>query len=180
MTDIVPSHTGLYRIIIIIVIIIIITVIILIIIIIIIIIISSSSSSSSSSSDNNYADNYADSSSSSVAGGDADNSSSSVAVAGGDESDNGGITTDPVANLLGFSPVANPTFMWGSLSADVFTSTLDSIYSKVVHWRRNTFVVPYGKAGSSFVSELSRLFSAFASASALESVAMKVASVFQF
>ena len=89
------------------------------------------------------ANSYVDSSSSSVADGDADNSSSSFG--GGDESDNGGVTVDSVANLPSFSPVANPTFMWGSLSADVFTSTLDSIYSKVVHWRRNAFVVPYGR-----------------------------------
>ena len=41
-----------------------------------------------------------------------------------------------------------------------------------------TFTVPFGKAGREFVGELSKLYHAFASASALESIALKAATVF--
>ena len=66
-------------------------------------------------------------------------------------------------------------FTWGKLSGPAFTSSLDAIYTEVVQWRRNSFTIPFGKAGKDFVRELSRLYSAFGSASALESVALKVA-----
>ena len=44
-----------------------------------------------------------------------------------------------------------------------------------MHWKRNLFKVPSGKAGKAFTRELSRMFSAYAERSALESVAMKAA-----
>ena len=50
---------------------------------------------------------------------------------------------------------------------------LDSAYKEVVHWRRNCFSIPKGHVGKVFVNELARLFSAFASGSALEPVALK-------
>ena len=54
---------------------------------------------------------------------------------------------------------------------------MESIYSEVIHWRRNCFTVPHGKAGREFVGELSRLYLAFASASALETIALKAVTV---
>ncbi len=47
----------------------------------------------------------------------------------------------------------------------------------MTHWKRNSFSIPYGKAGRSFVNELTRLYQAFGSASAMESVALKAAIV---
>ena len=46
------------------------------------------------------------------------------------------------------------------------------------YWRQNYFIVPFGKAGKNFVSELSQLALAFGSASTLETVALKAATVF--
>ena len=51
------------------------------------------------------------------------------------------------------------------------------VYNENMHWRRNQFKVPSGKAGTTFVCELSRMFSAYADRSALESVALKAAMV---
>ena len=42
-----------------------------------------------------------------------------------------------------------------------------------MHWKCNLFKVPPGKAGNSFVKELTRLIRAYAKASALEAVALK-------
>ena len=50
---------------------------------------------------------------------------------------------------------------------------LEATYDEVVHWRKNCFKIPLGNAGRSLVDELSRLYSAFADASALECVALR-------
>ena len=57
----------------------------------------------------------------------------------------------------------------------MFSEILDKTYAEVMHWRRNFFAVPLGKAGKDYVSELSRLFQAFGNASTLESIALKAA-----
>ena len=52
-----------------------------------------------------------------------------------------------------------------------------SAYSEVVYWRRNLFLVPYGKVGRAFVRELTNLFLAFSQESALERIAIQAAMV---
>ena len=54
-----------------------------------------------------------------------------------------------------------------------FAMLLDTTYNEVIHWRCNCFSVHIGKTGREIVSELARLYQAFESASALESVALK-------
>ena len=49
---------------------------------------------------------------------------------------------------------------------------IQSAYLETVLWRRNTFIVPLGKAGKYFIPELAVLFTAFANSSALESAAL--------
>lgn len=71
--------------------------------------------------------------------------------------------------------MASPIFTWGDLNAETFTQRLDLAYSIVTHWRRNIFAVPSGNTGTAFVRELSRLFRAYATGSALESVALRAA-----
>ena len=75
------------------------------------------------------------------------------------------------------TPLATPMFVWGQLDASTFIPSLEATYNEVVHWKRNTFLVPYGAAGKKFVSELSRLYRAYAEGSALESVALKATTV---
>ena len=57
-------------------------------------------------------------------------------------------------------------------------SRLDAAYNVCIHWKRNCFKLPLGRYGKAFVSEIARLYGAFASSSALESVALKAATVF--
>lgn len=59
-----------------------------------------------------------------------------------------------------------------------FAQIVNDAYAEVVHWRRNYFTVPFGNAGKKFVSELSQLYLAFGSASTLEAVALKAATIF--
>ena len=76
-----------------------------------------------------------------------------------------------------FELPANPEFTWQDLDSTTFTRLLDSAYNEAVHWRKNCFKIPLGNTGKLFVKELARLFNAFATSSALESVALKAATV---
>ena len=73
--------------------------------------------------------------------------------------------------------MSTPAFVQGKLSGSDFADSLHALYADVVHWRHNCFSVPFGKAGKDFVRELSKLYSAYESASILESVALKAAVV---
>ena len=71
--------------------------------------------------------------------------------------------------------ISTPNFHWGNLNAEDFSLVIYCAYAEIVHWRRNVFMVPSGKAGKRFVQELTRLFSAYADASAMEGIAIKAA-----
>ena len=74
-------------------------------------------------------------------------------------------------------PAVIAIFEWGTHSSDAACKILLDIYAEIVHWRKNFFPVPSGSCGKSFVSELARLFRAFAENSALESIALKAVTV---
>ena len=76
-------------------------------------------------------------------------------------------------------PLQPPSFTWGSCTGEDFCTSINSAYEEVVHWRRNIFQVPSGSSGKAFVSELARLFQAYADSSSLESIAMKAVTVMQ-
>ena len=88
---------------------------------------------------------------------------------------NGNSSSPPL--LPSFEPSHKAVFAWGPHSPESFTKLLDDIYSEVVHWRKNTFSVPFGKVGKEFTAELSRLYCSFGNESSLESIAMKAAIV---
>jgi len=63
-------------------------------------------------------------------------------------------------------------FVWGDTDGETLSSQVDKAY-EVVSWKRNLLEVPGGKAGTDFVSELSRLIKAYNDVTALESIATK-------
>ena len=72
------------------------------------------------------------------------------------------------------SPPSSPTHSTDDKSYD---DLLKDTYDEVVHWKKNCFKIPLLNAGKSFVTELSRLYSAFAEGSAIESTALMAAMV---
>ena len=58
-------------------------------------------------------------------------------------------------------------FTWGDVSSTVFCQQVTAAYCEVMHWRRNIFLVPTGKAGTAFIKELTKLYQAFADVSTL-------------
>ena len=81
----------------------------------------------------------------------------------------------PCYSLPAFGPAAAPDFRWGALSGEEFAHAVHCAYTEIVHWRRNVFLVPSGKAGKRFIEELTALFTAYANGSALESIALEAA-----
>ena len=79
--------------------------------------------------------------------------------------------------LPSFKPTSKSSFVCGECDSSILVHQMDGAFEEVVMWRRNCFKVPHGRAGKSFVQELSRLFSAFASASTMEAFALKAATL---
>ena len=67
--------------------------------------------------------------------------------------------------------------MWRTIDGTSFSRAINSAYYQAIHWIHNLFQVPWGKAGTSFVTELASVFCSYRESSALESVALRAAMV---
>ena len=63
--------------------------------------------------------------------------------------------------------------MWGNVSHQSFCDEINKIYNEVVHFRRNIFNLPSGRAGKQFIEELIFWLRQFNSNSDLNSIALK-------
>ena len=79
--------------------------------------------------------------------------------------------------LPSFTAIPAPNFQWSEKHGEYLMQIVDHCYDEAVHWRRNLFKIPSGKAGVAFLQELSRLFQAYVESSALEGVALKAAMI---
>ena len=68
---------------------------------------------------------------------------------------------------------------WGNISHESFCDTINSVYDEIVHFRRNIFNLPSGRAGKAFIEELTFCIKRFNSNSDLNSVAFKAFMVLQ-
>ncbi len=75
------------------------------------------------------------------------------------------------------SPMATPAFMWDESDPESLMHSMNAAYAETVHWRKNTFRIPYGEAGNRFVAELGRLYRAYAEGTSLEAIALKATTV---
>ena len=98
-------------------------------------------------------------------------------VNGSDGNHGASVLRHVVCELPPYEEAAAPNFHWGEIDGETFSHSIECCYAEVVHWKRNLFKIPSGKAGKAFVRELSRLFRAFGDCSALDCVALKAAMV---
>ena len=70
-------------------------------------------------------------------------------------------------------------FQWGDKDGATFCKLIGDAFEVVVHWRCNSFLVPFAKAGRDFVLELARLYHAYADNTTLHSIAFTACCVFQ-
>ena len=78
-----------------------------------------------------------------------------------------------VKDLPAHLPSTSANFKWGEVDGESFARSITAIYDEIVHWKRNLFKTPSGKAGRMFVQEQARLFTAYAESSALENILLK-------
>ena len=117
----------------------------------------------------------------------------------GEESRQGGTANDGVGNVVDemeakkslasegmgeptlppIAPACSPdsAYMWRSLDGPTMCNKVIACYSEVIHWKRNVFRIPSGKAGKAFVSEMAKLFQAFAKENRIDSFALIAAVV---
>ena len=78
-------------------------------------------------------------------------------------------------SLPQFSPITATNFHWGDMTGEEFSQTINTYYEEIVHWKKNIFKIPSGKAGKAFVIELARLLRSYSDDSAMEGIALKAA-----
>ena len=59
----------------------------------------------------------------------------------------------------------------------ITTATIDDAYNEVTKWRKNTFLVPYGKTGRDFIDQLTKLIDDWNNRSPMQHLALKAAIV---
>ena len=73
------------------------------------------------------------------------------------------------------------SFVWGQYdegrSIIVNVSTIENTYDEISKWRKNTFLVPFGKTGKEFIDTLKELINKWNNGSEMEFIALKVAIV---
>ena len=48
-------------------------------------------------------------------------------------------------------------YKWGDYDGHVFEKNLNVIYDIIVHWKKNLFMLPTGRAGKDYIDEITRL-----------------------
>ena len=66
----------------------------------------------------------------------------------------------PCSQLLPvYKQMSTTAFTWGALDGPSVAHAIDQAYVEIIHWQRNVFQLPSGKAGKDFIREQTRLFS---------------------
>jgi hypothetical protein len=82
-----------------------------------------------------------------------------------------------IGELPPFLAMSAPTFKWGTRDAVDFIADVNLAFEKTTKWRKNVFKLPSGQSGKHFTNALTRLYDAYGSRSAMESVSFKAAAI---
>ena len=90
--------------------------------------------------------------------------------------------TDVPGNLPQFGVTNTPsTLNWGRNSNGAMitlnTSTIENAYDEITTWRKNTFLVPYGKTGRDFIDQLTKHVNDWNNGTEIQHIALKAAIV---
>ena len=64
-------------------------------------------------------------------------------------------------------------YKWGNFPDNIFEKNVSIVYEKVVHWKKNMFLLPSGQAGKRYVDETTRLMNEWLHDSPMKDVAFK-------
>ena len=65
------------------------------------------------------------------------------------------------------------TYFWNDVRETVFEKDFSDAYEKIVHWKRNLFMIPSGAVGKKCIEEITRLLKLWIHDSPLKSIALK-------
>ena len=64
-------------------------------------------------------------------------------------------------------------YFWNDVRGTVFEKDLNDAYEKIVHWKRNLFMMSCGAAGKKYIEEITRLLKLWIQDLLLKSIALK-------
>ena len=64
-------------------------------------------------------------------------------------------------------------FFWGEVRGSVIEADINHCYEKIVHWKKNLFLLPNGSTGKSYIREVTRLLNSWVDDSPLKVITMK-------
>ena len=80
-------------------------------------------------------------------------------------------------HLAGFSTVDTPqSIVWGQSEGKVITvssSEIINAYNEITYWRKNIFIVPYGKIGREFIDQITKHISDWNNSTESQDLALK-------
>ena len=80
-------------------------------------------------------------------------------------------------SCLDSTPLTN--IAWGSFFSEAeIENKLNDMYTTILQWKSNIFILPRGKAGKDFITELTRLINLFNNDSPWKNIALKMAMIF--
>ena len=62
---------------------------------------------------------------------------------------------------------------WNNVAGTQFANELNNTYEKIVHWKRNLFMLPSGAAGKNYIEEVTRLMKLWINDTLLREIALK-------
>ena len=65
------------------------------------------------------------------------------------------------------------TYFWSDVRGTVFEKDLNDAYEKIVHWKRNLFMMPSGAVGKKYIEEITCLLKLLMQDSPLKSITLK-------
>ena len=68
-------------------------------------------------------------------------------------------------------------FYWNDVAGTKFANELNNAYGKIVHWKRNLFMLPSGAAGKNYIDEVTRLMKLWINDTPLWKIALKAVHV---
>ena len=64
-------------------------------------------------------------------------------------------------------------YKWGQYPDYIIERKISAIYEKIVHWRKNLFMLPRGNAGKRYIDEITRLMGAWINDSPMKNIVFK-------
>ena len=67
-----------------------------------------------------------------------------------------------------------PSYTWGNYNSNEVENTIERIYEEIVYWRRNLFMLPFGKVGKKYIDQINYLLTEWLHDSPMSGISFKM------